>query len=71
MGKVGWIPVDATAFEINYLDSGHIRLGVYQFATTFNPKKMEILDYKAGLMRCKTDSECRGMRSSKLFNKNP
>jgi len=52
MGKVGWIPVDTTAFEIDYADSGHIRLGVFQSMTTaFNAKEMEILDYKAGSVR--------------------
>ncbi|MHC4641408.1 MAG: transglutaminase-like domain-containing protein [Planctomycetota bacterium] len=49
MGKAGWIPVDSTAFETDYVDSGHIRLGIYQYASTaLNPKKMEVLDYKAG-----------------------
>jgi len=49
MGEAGWIPVDSTAFETDYVDSGHIRLGVYQYMTTaLNPKKMEVLDYKAG-----------------------
>ena len=49
MGKAGWIPVDSTAFETDYVDSGHIRLGVYQYVSTaLNPKKMEVLDYKAG-----------------------
>ena len=45
MGEAGWIPVDSTAHEIDYVDSGHIRLGT---ETSFNPKKMEILDYKTG-----------------------
>ena len=49
MGKAGWIPVDSTAFETDYVDSGHIRLGVYQYVSTaLNPQKMEVLDYKAG-----------------------
>ena len=49
MGQAGWIPVDSTAFETDYVDSGHIRLGVYQYVSTaLNPKKMEVLDYKAG-----------------------
>ncbi|MHC4586849.1 MAG: transglutaminase-like domain-containing protein [Planctomycetota bacterium] len=49
MGRAGWIPVDSTAFETDYVDSGHIRLGVYQYVSTaLNPKKMEVLDYKAG-----------------------
>jgi len=49
MGKTGWIPVDATAFEIDYVDSGHIRVGIYQSpVTVLNPRKMEILDYRVG-----------------------
>ncbi len=47
MGDAGWIPVDATAHEIDYLDSGHIRLGTYEsFATGANSKEYEILDYR-------------------------
>ena len=43
------MPVDATAFEIDYADSGHIRIGIYQSpVTALNPKKMEILDYRVG-----------------------
>ena len=45
MGNAGWIPVDATAFEIDYIDAGHIRLGE---KTSFNPKSMEILEYRVG-----------------------
>lgn len=43
MGDAGWIAVDATAFEFDYVDAGHIRLGE---KATFNPKSMEILDYR-------------------------
>ncbi|MEA1896852.1 MAG: transglutaminase domain-containing protein [Bacteroidota bacterium] len=43
MGDAGWIPIDATIFEIDFVDCGHIRLGE---ATSFNPIKMEILNYK-------------------------
>jgi hypothetical protein len=43
MGKAGWVPVDSTAHEVDYVDSGHIRLGS---KTSFNPEAMEILDYK-------------------------
>ena len=47
VGPAGWIPVDATAAEIDYVDSGHIRIGVYQStATALNPRKMELLDYR-------------------------
>ena len=44
-GKAGWIPVDSTAGEIDYVDSGHIRFGEL---VSFNPVKMEVLDYRAG-----------------------
>ena len=43
MGDAGWIPVDATANEIDFVDAGHIRLGEN---TSFNPKEMKILDYR-------------------------
>lgn len=43
MGEKGWIPVDATAFEIDFIDAGHMRLGE---RSSFNPKEMEILEYR-------------------------
>jgi hypothetical protein len=45
MGEAGWIPIDATAREVDYVDSGHIRLGTL---TSFNPIEMEVLDYEVG-----------------------
>jgi hypothetical protein len=49
MGDAGWIPVDATAAEPDFVDSGHIRIGVYEsMSTALNPGKMEILDYRVG-----------------------
>jgi transglutaminase-like putative cysteine protease len=49
MGKAGWIPVDATLHEIDYVDSGHIRIGVHASATTaLNADKIEILDFRTG-----------------------
>lgn len=49
MGKAGWIPVDATAFEEDFLDSGHIRIAELQSTSTaFNGKKIEVLDYRVG-----------------------
>lgn len=46
MGEAGWIPVDATLHETDYLDSGHVRLGVLQTnATVINFREMKILDY--------------------------
>jgi hypothetical protein len=47
MGEAGWVPIDATAMEIDFLDSGHIRIGELQSTqTSFNGKELEILDYK-------------------------
>jgi hypothetical protein len=49
MGEAGWIPVDATAMEIDFVDSGHIRVGEYQsMSTALNAKEMEILDHRTG-----------------------
>ena len=49
MGENGWIPLDNTAFEIDFVDSGHIRIGeLSSNATAFNGKSIEVLDYKAG-----------------------
>ena len=50
MGRAGWIPVDSTAFESDFIDSGHIRIGEVVSATTtsFNGKEIEVLDYKLG-----------------------
>lgn len=45
MGEVGWVAVDATAHEFDFVDAGHIRLGE---KASFNPKEMNILDYKTG-----------------------
>ena len=47
MGTNGWIQVDATANESDYVDAGHIRIAELQsVATSFNGKKFEVLDYK-------------------------
>ncbi len=43
MGEAGWIPVDATIKEFDYIDSGHIRLGE---GTSFHPQEIKILGYK-------------------------
>ncbi|MBN2172777.1 MAG: transglutaminase domain-containing protein, partial [Bacteroidales bacterium] len=45
LGDAGWIAVDATAHEYDFVDAGHIRLGE---KTAFNPKEMKILDYRMG-----------------------
>ena len=47
MGDTGWVPVDATAHEVDFLDSGHIRVGTYQsIATALNAEGAEIVDYR-------------------------
>ncbi len=49
MGEIGWIPLDTTAREVDYADSGHIRLGILSSAhIALNPKQLEILDFQAG-----------------------
>ena len=42
MGEAGWIPVDATIGEIDYVDAGHIRLGE---RAGFHPEYMNIEEY--------------------------
>ena len=50
MGAAGWIPVDATAFETDFVDSGHIRITELQSAAAnaFNGRKIMVLDYRLG-----------------------
>ena len=46
MGEAGWIPIDVTIHEIDYVDSGHIRLGILTTsATVINFKEMTIQAY--------------------------
>jgi len=52
MGEAGWIPLDTTLKEIDFADSGHIRLGILESKhIAFNPDTMEVLDYHAGSQR--------------------
>lgn len=47
MGEAGWIPVDATVGEADFLDSSHIRVG--ELASTvsrLNGQEFEVLDYR-------------------------
>ncbi len=62
MGGAGWIPVDATAYEIDFIDSGHIRFGVLQSPViSFNPHNLEILDYRlTGESTAAEDSDGQG-----------
>jgi len=43
--EVGWVAIDATILEFDYVDAGHIKLGE---GTSFYPENMEILDYRIG-----------------------
>ncbi len=62
MGEAGWIPVDSTIREDDYVDSGHIRIGVHQSTTIgLNARKMEILDYRIG---SKHPSEARPLNAT-------
>jgi transglutaminase-like putative cysteine protease len=48
MGEAGWIPIDVTIHETDYVDSGHIRLGILKTkVTVINFKEMTILDYNS------------------------
>jgi transglutaminase-like putative cysteine protease len=47
MGRAGWIPIDATMSEIDFLDSGHVRIGHYQsLATGLNLRRGEVLEFR-------------------------
>lgn len=47
MGEAGWIPVDSTIGETDYVDSGHIRIGLHQSTVTaLNAHKLEILQHR-------------------------
>jgi len=47
VGDAGWIPIDVTIHETDYIDSGHIRLGGLKTPQTIiNFEEIEILDYK-------------------------
>ena len=47
MGEdAGWVPLDVTLNETGYIDSGHLRLGIFKTSVTLiNFTKMDILDY--------------------------
>lgn len=47
MGEAGWIPLDTTIGETDYVDSGHIRVGAFQsMATVLNARSFEILEHR-------------------------
>ena len=46
VGEAGWIPIDATLHESDYVDSGHVRLGeLHTQSTLINYREMKILNY--------------------------
>jgi hypothetical protein len=58
MGEAGWIPIDTTAREIDYCDSGHVRLGILTSKhIAYNPLEMEILDFQAGSLNFSDTAE--------------
>ena len=57
MGEAEWIPVDSTLHETDYVDSGHIRIGVHQ-STALNARKIEILDYRVGRQQIDREKIC-------------
>jgi hypothetical protein len=47
MGEAGWVPLDTTASETDYVDSGHIRIGIVQSLTTsLNASRFEVLEHR-------------------------
>ncbi len=48
MGTAGWIPLDTTIQETDYVDSGHLRIGVFEasVATDLDLRQVEILEYR-------------------------
>lgn len=47
MGAAGWVPLDTTIGETDYVDSGHIRIGVFQsVATALNAQRLEVLEHR-------------------------
>jgi transglutaminase-like putative cysteine protease len=45
MGAAGWISLDTTFQEFDYIDAGHLRLGEM---TGFFPEEMEVLEHRLG-----------------------
>jgi len=46
MGEAGWIPVDTRVQEPDFIDSGHLRIGIFQSrATALNGRSFEILEH--------------------------
>lgn len=46
VGEAGWIPIDATLHETDYVDSGHVRLGeLHTQSTLINYREMKILQH--------------------------
>ncbi len=48
MGPAGWIPVDSTAYETDYIDAGHIRVSEVKSATSssFNGQEITVLEHR-------------------------
>ncbi len=49
MGDAGWIPLDTTAQQSDFVDSGHIRVGIFQSkSTALNGESFDVLDHLLG-----------------------
>jgi hypothetical protein len=48
MGQAGWIPVDSTAFETDFVDSGHIRIMEVRSVASnkFNGREIRVLEHR-------------------------
>ena len=44
--EVGWVALDTTLRERDYVDAGHVRLGM---DCSFQPIELEILDYELAM----------------------
>lgn len=61
MGDAGWIPVDSTAAQASFVDSGHVRLGeLDSMGISLNAKDMEILDYQVASSEEQASMEAEG-----------
>jgi len=57
MEEAGWIPVDATVKETDFVDSGHIRVGHFQsMVSAVNLKEVEVLDHRLRASGKKVDA---------------
>lgn len=67
MGGAGWIPLDATAGETDFVDSGHIRVAPYDsFNSRLNRGEFEVLEYRVAGGGVEATEAARGRYASYL-----